>query len=294
MKIINSSVKILPQEKGIVGMLKHIEKVGRISYRSEGRITEDSYEKFVKMLKDRGHWAVFNLGAIYLKFPKTDNTNLIEKFSKHIPFAIIKDNGEEVFVSTDYRVICQEKLEDILSKYWVDPDFSDPSQLSLFEPKITTEWVCSRFVAQQVLRHRAFSPIMESQRYVNYSLDKNELCFIMPEWMKKKENSYLKDDPASVDNMIKFWKVNWKEVECRYKLYISQGLKPEDARGCLPMDTACKFAFSGFLKDWVKVPDPDSAEKVGFFYLRCAKDAQEDVRVLALDLQEQFKEYFKK
>lgn len=290
MKIINSSVKILPQEKGIVGMLKHIEKVGRISYRSEGRITENSYEKFVKMLKDRGHWAVFNLGAVYLKFPKTD-TVLIEKFSKHIPFAIIKDDGESVFVSTDYRVICQEKLEDILSKYWVDPDFSDPSQLSFFEPKITTEWVCSRFVAQQVLRHRAFSPIMESQRYVNYSLDKNELCFIMPEWMKEKENSYLKNN-SNFNVLVERRKLRWREAEESYKRDIDLGLKPEDARGCLPMDTACKFAFSGFLKDWVKVPD--SAEKVGFFYLRCAKDAQEDVRVLALDLQEQFKEYFKK
>lgn len=292
MKIINSSVKILPQEKGVEGMLKHIERVGRLSYRSEERISEESYKRFVKMLKDRGHWAVFNLGAVYLKFPKIE-IDLIEKFKKHIPFVIIKYNEEDVFVSTDYRVICQERLEEVLNKYWVDPDFSDSTQLSLFEPKITTEWVCSRFVAQQVLRHRVFSPIMESQRYVNYSLEKNELSFIRPEWMKKKDSSYLKDN-LNIDTLIKLRESVWNEAEAVYKLNIALGLKPEDARGNLPMDTACKFAFSGFLKDWVKVPELDSTEKVGFFYLRCAKDAQDDVRVLALDLQEQFKEYFNK
>lgn len=288
MKVLNSSVRILPQERGVEGMLRHIEKVGRISYRSESRITEDSYIRFVDMLKKRGHWAVFNLAGVYLTIPKSKETELyIKAFERHKPFAIIKDNNLDYFISTDYRVICQEGLENILNMYWTDPNFSEVT--CMHEPKITTEWQCSRFVAQQVLRHRAFSPIMESQRYVNYSLEKNELGFIIPEWMKKKDDSYLKDN-SYIDRMIVSREKCWKEAEDRYKEDISLGMKPEDARGSLPMDTACKFALSGFLKDWVAMPN-ETFEKFGFFYLRCARDAQEDVRVLSQDLEKQFKNY---
>lgn len=38
--------------------LRHIEKIGRICYQSQERITEDSAENFVKMLFRRGHWAM--------------------------------------------------------------------------------------------------------------------------------------------------------------------------------------------------------------------------------------------
>lgn len=38
---------------------KLIERCGRISHKSEERITEDSYKKFIKLLKDLGHESVF-------------------------------------------------------------------------------------------------------------------------------------------------------------------------------------------------------------------------------------------
>jgi thymidylate synthase (FAD) len=38
--------------------LKHIERIGRICYKSEDKITDDSYENFVNMIIKRGHEAV--------------------------------------------------------------------------------------------------------------------------------------------------------------------------------------------------------------------------------------------
>ena len=35
MKIVKSSVSILPQEPGVDGLMKHVEKLGRIAYLSE-------------------------------------------------------------------------------------------------------------------------------------------------------------------------------------------------------------------------------------------------------------------
>lgn len=50
MKLINSSVEIWEQEPGIEGILKQIERCGRVCYKSEDKITESSAQKFVEML----------------------------------------------------------------------------------------------------------------------------------------------------------------------------------------------------------------------------------------------------
>ena len=55
MKIIKQSVEIIPQFSGHEAMLKHIELCGRVCYKSEDKITENSAKDFVEMLKERGH-----------------------------------------------------------------------------------------------------------------------------------------------------------------------------------------------------------------------------------------------
>ena len=57
MKIINPSVKL---EDSIDGqeILKKIERIGRTCYKSEGNITEDSAERFVKNLMNKNHESV--------------------------------------------------------------------------------------------------------------------------------------------------------------------------------------------------------------------------------------------
>lgn len=50
--------------------LKHIERIGRVCYKSEDRITEDgeSAKKFVKMLIDRGHEAMIEHSSLSVRF----------------------------------------------------------------------------------------------------------------------------------------------------------------------------------------------------------------------------------
>lgn len=69
MKNINPSYEILTQIDG-VKELQHIEKIGRVCYKSEGRITEDgeSAKKFVSMLIKRGHEAMIEHSSLSVKF----------------------------------------------------------------------------------------------------------------------------------------------------------------------------------------------------------------------------------
>ena len=57
MKFIDSRIELIEQKPGIAGMMQHIELAGRVAYKSEDRITDDSAEEFVKMLISRGHTA---------------------------------------------------------------------------------------------------------------------------------------------------------------------------------------------------------------------------------------------
>ena len=71
MNILKAGFEILtPISEGGIDELKHIEKIGRVCYKSEGKITEDgeSAKKFVKMLIDRGHEAMIEHSSLSVKF----------------------------------------------------------------------------------------------------------------------------------------------------------------------------------------------------------------------------------
>lgn len=71
MKMINASYEILtPISDGGLEELKMIERIGRVCYKSEDRITEDgeSAKKFVKMLIDNGHEAMIEHSILSVRF----------------------------------------------------------------------------------------------------------------------------------------------------------------------------------------------------------------------------------
>lgn len=71
MRVIEPSYEILTEiSEGGINELQHIEKIGRVCYKSEDKITEDgeSAKKFVKMLIGRGHEAMIEHSSLSVKF----------------------------------------------------------------------------------------------------------------------------------------------------------------------------------------------------------------------------------
>ena len=67
MKLIKQNFEILEQKDfSLVGIKKFIERCGRVCYKSEDRITDDSYEKFVNMLVKRDHARPLEFGTVHL------------------------------------------------------------------------------------------------------------------------------------------------------------------------------------------------------------------------------------
>ena len=72
MKLIKPSFQIIPLED----LMKHIELCGRVCYKSEDKITDDSAKSFVDRIIKSGHGAVLEHGTVYLKIP-------IEEYKKN-------------------------------------------------------------------------------------------------------------------------------------------------------------------------------------------------------------------
>lgn len=69
MRIIEPSAEIIiPNATRGIDICKHIEKCGRICYKSEGKITDDSYILFIQKIIERGHEAVLEHFSISIKF----------------------------------------------------------------------------------------------------------------------------------------------------------------------------------------------------------------------------------
>lgn len=186
MRLIKSSFEILEQESGIQGIYKQIERAGRTCYKSENRITEDSAEKFVNMIKDRQHTAMLEHGTVYLE---TENPRVYYKYvnKQYSKVNIIKytKTGSDIItpqnplyerghVTTNYRVLYENNWLDDL-KYLCEPT-------EHHEKRITVKFLLPISISREFCRHRVFSFAEMSTRYCNYNADKfnNELTFIIP------------------------------------------------------------------------------------------------------------------
>ena len=87
MRLIKPSFEIIDQLQGEVGLLKHIETCGRVAWKSEDRTSDDSYLKFIEMLKSVRHGSVLEHGTVYMIIDNTGEQgseigNFIKKYKR--------------------------------------------------------------------------------------------------------------------------------------------------------------------------------------------------------------------
>lgn len=160
MKLINQSFEILEQKDfTLVGIKKFIERCGRVCYKSEDKITEDSAKPFVDRIIKSGHGAVLEHGTVFLKVTCKDTDFVtLSVFYGHNKYSKIthsKDN-KTYYITTNYRVLVENNhLRDL--KYLCEPT-------EFHERRITVRFVCDRGVSHEFVRHRVFSFAQESTR----------------------------------------------------------------------------------------------------------------------------------
>ena len=284
MRLIKQSFEIWNQPAGLEGVYKQIERVGRVCYKSEDKITEYSAKPFVDRMVKYGHGAMLEHGTVYLEFHVKDPSEvgeeeyhsqqselnkLINRYANN-KYSIIKVNHyyDTVFITTNYRVLIENNwLKDL--KYICKPT-------EYHERRACVHFVCDRGVSHEFVRHRVMSFAQESTRYCNYSKDKfgNELTFIIPNWVNTHCPNKEQEGP-SVPDME--WSSAMLEAEASYKILLKMGWTPQQARAVLPNSLKTELVVTGFVSDWKH-----------FFELRCDSAAHPQARELAIPLREEF------
>ena len=256
MKIIKPYVEIIPQLAGYEGMLKHIELCGRVCYKSEDKITENSANSFVAMLKERGHLSVLEHGTVYLRTHSLDVRST--PFAKVFDYAKVMNETSGYTIATNYRLAYESGLIPLIDDSIVDAPIK----------RVTARFVLPIGISREFIRHRAFSFSEQSTRYCNYSKDKfgNELTFIEPYWWD-----------SCIDERLEFLQ-SCDMAEKMYLRMIKRGMTPQFARDVLPLCTKTELVMTGFVDDWKN-----------FFKQRCAESAHPQARELANNLKELFK-----
>ena len=293
MKLIKQDFNIVNQQGfSIKDIKKHIEYCARISYKSQDKITDDSYEKFVNMLEKRDHARPLEFGTVHLKMTSLDFQKFIHSL---LTVGMINNiwlnhyhsyNEDTVYITTNYRYYLDiVKCFPNVKEYFTDED-------NKYYPKrYTVHFIISRGIMDEFRTHVGLSHLAESTRYCNYSKDKfgKELTFIKPSWLKFQGEQILSSEDnvdhdryiAEIDDdgTLSDFLAPLLRAEKRYNALMDKGWTPQQAREILPLAVKSELISCGFEDAWNN-----------FFYRRCANDAHPMAREIAIPLQKRFKE----
>lgn len=300
MRIVEPSVRLMKQPENPVDAMRHVERCGRVCYKSEGKITDDSYKSFIERIIQREHEAVLEHGYLMVRFCSElyhswfDVVHhLAEKNGKTL-YLNRSGNLSGTVVSGNFRAwrdalrMCiadsafvPQDLADILGQY--APVFADLLQQIQCTSSVRVvqvqDWMletdrdiqthvrrtlwftCDRGVSHELVRHRPASYCQESTRYCNY----------------------LKDDFSSRITVIKpcffiegtlqydLWAEACEAAEKAYFDLLTQGdCTPQQARAVLPNSLKTEVAMTATVDEWLH-----------FLRLRCSPAAHPQMREAA-------------
>ena len=295
MKLINQSFEILEQKDfTLKGIKQFIERCARVSYKSEDRMTDTSYEKFVNMLESRGHDRPLEFGTVHLKMILPDFEGFIHSL---LTIGMLNNiwikhayKGDVIYITTNYRYYLDIiKYFPNVKKYLTEEDNE------YYPKRYTVHMILDRGVMDEFRTHVGLSHLAESTRYCNYSKDKfnSEVTFVIPSWMDFPEISidlgnYDKTSVRSKDGNVHIIDTrppyvegdfirSLCEAESNYLSIVRNGWTPQQAREVLPLAVKSELISCGFEDAWKN-----------FFYRRCAKDAHPMAQEIAKPMHKEF------
>lgn len=255
MRIIEPKVEIIKEANA----LKKIEICGRVCYKSEDRITDDSAVKFVQNIIKRGHESVLEHYSIRL------NTDFLPvPASKHIRSAGTRADGnvrawrDYIRTGTQTARIAGNLLAHLYPELFfdlsgTDLNFSHLGDFHTIETQdyLTVRFICDRGVSHELVRHRVASFSQESTRYCNYS---GEMTFIKPcfDWAKQIPVGEIKisNYPMNVDPNAFRWILAMGTSTDMYELLSISGIPPQEARSVLPNSLKTEVIMTATYSEW--------------------------------------------
>ncbi len=305
MRVIPASYEILESLDG-ESLAVRIELCGRICYKSEDKIDQNSALPFVSKMAEHGHNSVLEMGVVTLQVECATDNPITELFLIQPRYLQIDRDENSLLVTGSVRAFRELlkfhpdcALVDAMCAYLnrrhpyffstILPEngFNNNGSISVHKVElaevdqlppdtlarhryIAVKFIVNRAITHEIVRHRPCSFLQESQRYCRYSDDKfgSEVTFIKPMFFDEKSSEYA------------IWKKAMDETEQMY-LQLLKTSTPQAARTVLPNSCKTELVVYANLIEWLHI-----------FKLRTTKAAEPSMREVIIPLQEDFKQLF--
>ena len=281
-------------------LAQHIARVGRICYKAKGKqpgegLTEEEVKTFIqkrdeercKGFWESGHRSMLRHGTVYFFMPNERGLpNHIWAYLAASPYINYATKNHKVWFSTNTQFSLEhEDMMNVLSQYGVSEDEFIEKALKYeceeaFSIIRMTLVVTTQISTSRELNRTSPNSIAEqSTRYCNLE-KKGGVQIARPHWY---------DKGTRWQRMV--YGFVCRVCEWGYNRLLKAGLKPQDARGVLPLDTYTVVAYTYTIADWKHILDLRYHGKTGTPHPN-AKIIGEKIRNIILERMRQYCEEF--
>lgn len=281
-------------------LAQHIARVGRICYKAKGKqpgegLTEEEVKNFIqtrdeercKGFWESGHRSMLRHGTVYFFMPNERGLpNHIWAYLEASPYINYAIKNHKVWFSTNTQFALEhEDMMNVLSQYGVSEDEFIEKALKYeceeaFSIIRMTMVVTTQISTSRELNRTSPNSIAEqSTRYCNLE-KKGGVQIARPHWH---------DEGTRWQRMV--YGLVCRVCEWGYNRLLKSGLKPQDARGVLPLDTYTVVAYTYTLSDWSHILDLRYHGKTGTPHPN-AKMIGEKIRNIIIERMRQYCDEF--
>lgn len=236
----------------------HIARCARVCYGREYKEpNQEADKKMVEGLINRGHLSMLRHASMYLS-----HTEDIFQIATHVANSCFWNyDALRGYASTNLQEFTQsgvgkEPITVIDNNRFLEKCAKHPGLFELYRLTfcITTQISTSRELNR-------VSPNNIAERSTRFCSSMGGLAICRPWWIK----SPIEDIAVNAQ-----WYYNLAcEAEKTYRNLLLRGMKPEDARGVLPLDTATKVIYTYSIKEWQHILDLRLYDKTGKAHPNC-------------------------
>lgn len=255
MELIEPEVELL-SELGITPE-SHIARCARVCYGREYKEpNQEADKKLVEGLKKRGHLSMLRHASMYLSHIED-----ISQIATHIANSCFWNYDVlHGYASTNLQEFTQsgvgkEPITVIDNNRFLEKCAKHPRLFDLYRLTfcITTQISTSRELNR-------VSPNNIAERSTRFCSSRGGLAICRSWWIK----SPIEDAVSA----LSYYNLAY-EAEKTYMTLLLKGMKPEDARGVLPLDTATKVIYTYSIKEWQHILDLRLYDKTGKAHPNC-------------------------
>lgn len=202
---------------------KHLEHCGRICYNSFKNQTGDSALPFIEHKIKAKHWSVLEHAGVVI----SDSTPNLDKLDDASPeFGLVLARAS--LGGIRFSDLIQYSSEYDTFEKAVKAGRRDASLLSF-------DITCSRYISQQLERHRNLSYSERSLRFVK--MTEEDFSIVIPDNVSKESYKLIEDQAMNAIHI--------------YNNLIDAGCTKDDARSVLPLCTATRVAATAQVSWWL-------------------------------------------